>query len=173
MQKIILVLSLIVAFSQVTHAKKSKKQPIIVPPTAESPGEDPSAPKKKKKPSDPEPVVTEDTDLVKVNKLQKRTNYVEAKNVKVVKVLPVDSQGLPHQKFVVELSDSRLITIVSNLKLCEKIPVEINDYVSVGGEYIPTGKFSGLVHWTHFDPEKKRKNGYIAMDDKVFCTPEQ
>lgn len=171
MQKIVLVLSLIVSLSEVTYAKKAKKKLIEVPPAAGSPGDDPSV-VKKKKPSEPVLIVTDDTELVKVNKLQRRTNFLEAKNLKVVKILPFDTQGLPHQKFVVELSDSRLITIISNLKLCEKIPVEVNDMVSVGGEYVPTGKFSGIVHWTHFDPEKKRPNGYIAMDDKIFCSPE-
>jgi hypothetical protein len=63
--------------------------------------------------------------------------------------------------------------VVSNLKLCEKIPVEVNDVVSVGGEYIPTGKFGGILHWTHFDPDKKRPNGYIAMDNKLFCTSQK
>jgi hypothetical protein len=172
MLKTILVLSVIISFSQVSYSK-SKKKLINIPPTATSPGEDPSAPKKKKKPSDPEPVVPDDKDLVKANKLQRREHFVEAKNLKVVKILPPDTKGLPHQKFVIQLSDTRLVSVVSNLKLCEKIPVEINDIVSVGGEYLPTGKFSGLVHWTHFDPEKKRPHGYIAMGDKLFCAPKQ
>lgn len=151
MQKLIIILVLVL-ISQITFAgNKHKKKPIDVEPVANS-------------------QQIEDSELVKVNTLQKRTRFVEAKNVKVIKILPDDNKGLPHQKFVVQLSDSRLITIVSNLKMCEKIPVEISDVISVGGEYIPSGKFSGIIHWTHFDPSKKRPNGYIAMGDKLFCT---
>lgn len=152
MQRLIIIL-LLVLISQIALAKKHKKT-IEVPPAMAQ-------------------VIAEDSELVKVNELQKRTRFVEAKNLKVIKILPDDKKGLPHQKFVVELSDSRSITIVSNLQMCEKVPVEINDIVSFGGEYIPTGKFGGLVHWTHFDPSKKRPNGYIEMDNKLFCTTEK
>lgn len=110
-----------------------------------------------------------DLNLIEVNNQQKRVRFVEAKNLKVIQLLADDTHGLEHQKFVVQMSNSRKITVVYNLDMCEKVPVQVGDTVSVGGEYIPTGKASGIVHWTHFDPKKNRQDGYVAIGDRFFC----
>ncbi len=100
---------------------------------------------------------------------RKEVNFVEAKQMKVVKVLPDDRSGSPHQKFNVSLSNQSVITIISNLDMCPQIPVQVGDVVGAGGEFIPTGKKSGILHWVHKDPRKNRPDGYIEFKGQEFC----
>jgi len=123
----------------------------------------------KPKPADPSQVVSGDYALVQAVQAQKGLNFVSAKGLAVTKLLPDDSQGLPHQKFNVKLSSGNVIMIVSNLDMCEHIPVQIGDVVSAGGQFIPTGKGSGLLHWTHKDPKHHRPDGFIQLGDHIFC----
>lgn len=121
----------------------------------------------------PEPlpgqVATGDAVLVQAVQNQKGISFLTAKGLIVTQLLKEDSSGLPHQKFNVKLSNGRVIMIVSNLDMCENIPIQVGDEVSVGGQFIATGKASGLVHWTHKDPRKKRPDGFIEFKGHVYC----
>lgn len=100
---------------------------------------------------------------------QKRVDFIEAQDMKVVEVLPDDTQGLPHQKFNVQLSSRSIVTIISNLDMCPHIPVQAGDVVGAGGQFIPTGKKSGILHWVHKDPRKIRPDGYVEFKGQQFC----
>ena len=113
--------------------------------------------------------VSGDTALVQAVTNQKRVNFLEADGLIVSKILADDTKGSPHQKFNVQLSNGRVITIVSNLDMCEKIPVKIGDVVDAGGQFIPTGKASGILHWVHKDPRKTRPDGYVELNNQVYC----
>ncbi|MBC7466088.1 MAG: DUF3465 domain-containing protein [Bdellovibrio sp.] len=117
----------------------------------------------------PGQIATDDAALVQAVQNQKNISFLTAKGLVVSQLLQDDNQGLPHQKFNVKLSNGRVIMIVSNLDMCEKVPVKIGDVVSVGGQFIPTGKASGLVHWTHKDPRHTRPDGFIELGGHVYC----
>lgn len=119
----------------------------------------------------PEPgqIAAGDATLVQAVQNQKGVNFLTAKGLQVTQLLKDDTSGLPHQKFNVKLSNGRVVMIVSNLDMCEKVPVQVGDTVSVGGQFIATGKASGLVHWTHKDPRKKRPDGFIELGGHIFC----
>jgi uncharacterized protein YdbL (DUF1318 family) len=112
--------------------------------------------------------VTNDSYLIQAVNQQKNVHYLEAANIQVTKLLEDDTQGREHQKFVARLSNGKVVQIVSNLDMCERIPVSIGDVVSVGGEFIWT-KNGGLVHWVHRDPKGIRKDGYVALKGKFYC----
>lgn len=118
-----------------------------------------------------QPKVSSEDDIQIVNAInnRKRTRFVEGKKLKVVQLLPDDTKGSPHQKFVVELSSKDKIQIISNTDMCPQVPVRIGDEVGVGGEFIPTGKRSGLIHWVHWDPRKTRPDGYIEHNGQIYC----
>jgi hypothetical protein len=140
-------------FSSASFAKNNHQQPPQQPPAQQAPGV----------------IATDDAALVQAVQAQKRVNFLTAKGLVVTELLKDDTSGLPHQKFNVKLSNGRVIMIVSNLDMCEKIPVQIGDEVSAGGMFIPTGKLSGLLHWTHKDPRKTRPDGFIEFKGHVFC----
>jgi hypothetical protein len=127
---------------------------------------------KHKKPivwDNPNGTVTEDSTLVSAIESQRRVDFAEGKNMKVVDLLPDDTQGLPHQKFDVQLSDGSIMTIISNLDMCPNIPVRVGDVVGAGGQFIPTGGHSGILHWVHRDPQHRRPDGYVELNGQVYC----
>ena len=110
-----------------------------------------------------------DKNLVQAVESNRRTSYVTGAGMKVVELMPDDTSGSPHQKFRVQLSNGRTIMIISNLDMCVHIPVQVGDAVGAGGEFIPTGKNSGLLHWVHSDPKKQRPDGYVELNGHVYC----
>jgi hypothetical protein len=110
-----------------------------------------------------------DKNLVQAVESNQRTKYVSGSGMKVIELMPDDTQGSPHQKFRVQLSNGRSIMIISNLDMCVHVPVQVGDSVGAGGEFIPTGKASGLLHWVHRDPKKQRPDGYIELNGQVYC----
>lgn len=110
-----------------------------------------------------------DKNLVQALEASRRTKYVSATGMKVIELMADDTQGSPHQKFRVQLSDGHAITIISNLDMCVHVPVQVGDTVGAGGEFIPTGKMSGLLHWVHNDPKKQRPDGYIELNGHIYC----
>lgn len=111
-----------------------------------------------------------DAELVRAVTNHKRVNFISATGLKVVELLRDDTNGSPHQKFNVRLSDGKVIMIVSNLDMCVHIPLQVGDILGAGGQFIPTGKkSSGLLHWVHADPKKQRPDGYIELNGHVYC----
>lgn len=110
-----------------------------------------------------------DQALVAANSSGRRVSFIQAEGLVVVQLLPDDTQGLPHQKFVVQLSDGSRVTIVSNLDMCPHIPVQVRDVIGAAGEYIPTGHRGGLLHWTHKDTSHQRPDGYIEFKGQKLC----
>jgi hypothetical protein len=82
---------------------------------------------------------------------------------KVKKLLSEDDQGLPHQKFLLVLSNGTTVLIAHNIKIADRVPVSAGDTVKVHGEYIwnPRG---GLIHWTHRSDTPYHEGGWIELN---------
>ena len=93
--------------------------------------------------------------------------FVEAGDLVVTAILPDDTQGLPHQKWEAQLSDGSVVMIVYNSDMGDRVPVQVGEHFSVGGQFIWTSG-GGLVHWVHADPKKKRPDGYVFVDNVVY-----
>lgn len=113
-------------------------------------------------------LVGNDAQLVAAVNARKSVNYAEGSNMQVVKLLPDDTVGLKHQKWIVRLSSGQLMQAVYNLDLCERVPLKVGDVVSMGGQFVWTNQ-GGLLHWLHFDPRKLRKDGYVGLNGKLYC----
>lgn len=109
-----------------------------------------------------------DREIISALQNRRRVNFVKGMNLVVVKLLPDDRQGLPHQKFVVKVSSGAEVLIVSNLDLCQHIDLKIGQQVGVAGEFIWTNT-GGLIHWTHRDPQHRRPDGYITANGQTYC----
>lgn len=112
--------------------------------------------------------VFNDSKLVGAVNQEKNVDYLEAGNLVVDKLLPDDVSGRPHQKIMIRLSNGRKVQIVSNLEFCEKIPVQVGERITVGGQFVWT-RNGGLVHWVHSDPKGQRKDGYVIYNNKSYC----
>lgn len=107
--------------------------------------------------------VTDDSRLVAAFKARRGVDFIEAGNLVVTKLLPDDNQGLRHQKWQARLSNGGILTIVYNSDMDEKVPLNVGDVFSVGGQFIWTGN-GGLIHWVHDDPKGRRPDGYVLFD---------
>jgi hypothetical protein len=97
-----------------------------------------------------------------------RLNFVEGGNMVVTKILPDDTQGLQHQKWMVRLSNGQQLMAVYNSDMCPRVPVKVGDVVAMGGQFIWTSD-GGLLHWLHKDPRHSRPDGYVEIDGKFYC----
>lgn len=104
-----------------------------------------------------------DSDLVRAVNDRRNVNFVEAANVTVVEILPDDTQGLPHQKWVVQLSSGAKVNAVYNSDMGARIPVKIGAKMALGGEFKMTN-IGPLIHWLHYDPRGQRPDGYVEMN---------
>jgi hypothetical protein len=102
-------------------------------------------------------------DVMDAIKQKKNLYYVEIKDVKVSKILPDDTQGLPHQRWLVKLADGREIMAVYNTGEFSRVPMKEGDVVNMGGEFKMT-EVGPLIHWLHEDPRDRRPDGYVQRD---------
>lgn len=110
----------------------------------------------------------QDSDLIDAVNNRRRVNFVEGSGLLVVSVLPDDTNGREHQKWVVQLSNGKLVQAVYNSEMCPQVPLQEGDIVDMGGEFIWTPK-GGLLHWLHHDPRGNRPDGYVTLDGTVYC----
>jgi len=99
---------------------------------------------------------------------EKKSDVQVSGSGKVMKILPDDKDGNRHQKFILKLSSNLTILVAHNIDLAQRIEdLKAGDEVSFYGEY-EWNKQGGLVHWTHHDPSKKHKDGWLKHKGKIY-----
>jgi hypothetical protein len=93
----------------------------------------------------------------------KGLHYVELSDAKVVRILPDDTKGSRHQKWVVQLANGKELLSIYNMDICDRVPLNVGDSVAMGGEYI-WDRGGGLIHWLHKDPRNHRPDGYVDLN---------
>ena len=78
----------------------------------------------------------------------------------VQRILPDDTEGNPHQRLILRLSNGHTLLLAHNIDLAERVPVDQWDNVRVRGEYEWNAQ-GGVVHWTHRDPGMGIKHGWV------------
>ena len=87
---------------------------------------------------------------------------------RVIKVLPDDTNGNKHQRFLVRTDENVTVLIAHNISLAPRIKdLAMGDRVSFVGEYLWNEK-GGLVHWTHNDPRGQHAAGWIQRDGMTY-----
>ena len=108
------------------------------------------------------------SDIVIENAFKKRQNNIQVGGSgKVVKILPDDTQGSRHQKFIIQLNSGQTLLIAHNIDIAPRIsPLKIGDHIIFYGEYQwnPNG---GVVHWTHHDPGDRHEGGWLSHNGKM------
>jgi hypothetical protein len=109
----------------------------------------------------------DDTQVVAAYKANQ--SHVEVQGGGVVKkVLPDDTQGSQHQKFIVQTASGVTLLIAYNLDLAPRIAdLKAGQPIEFYGEYIFNPK-GGIVHWTHHDPRGQHQDGWIKYEGKTY-----
>src|SRR5574344_947831 len=75
----------------------------------------------------------------------------------VSKILPDDTKGSQHQRFLLRLTNGQTLLIVHNIDLAPRIDnLNVGDTIEFHGEYKWNSK-GGVVHWTHHDPDGRHE----------------
>ncbi|HBT96278.1 MAG TPA: hypothetical protein DEB25_00800 [Desulfobulbaceae bacterium] len=86
----------------------------------------------------------------------------------VVKVLPDDTKGARHQRFLLRVAPGLTVLVAHNSDLAPRIDgLAAGDRLSFCGEYIWNAK-GGVLHWTHHDPAGGRPGGWLRFNGKLY-----
>ncbi|MEH6800099.1 MAG: DUF3465 domain-containing protein [Halopseudomonas sabulinigri] len=86
----------------------------------------------------------------------------------VIKVLPDDTQGSRHQKFLLRLAGGHTLLVAHNIDLAPRIEqLREGDSVGFHGEYEWNNK-GGVIHWTHHDPNNRHTGGWLTHNGKTY-----
>lgn len=87
---------------------------------------------------------------------------------KVIKILPDDTEGSRHQKFIIELNSGQTLLIAHNIDIAPRISIlKVGDHINFFGEYEWNSK-GGVVHWTHHDPSGFHEGGWLNHGGKIY-----
>lgn len=86
----------------------------------------------------------------------------------VIRILPDDTTGSRHQRFILRLASGQTVLIAHNIDLAPRIStLRKGDTVSFYGEYEWNAK-GGVVHWTHRDPNNRHEHGWLKHKNKLY-----
>ncbi|KAA9131063.1 DUF3465 domain-containing protein [Marinihelvus fidelis] len=86
----------------------------------------------------------------------------------VDRVLPDDTHGSRHQRFIVRLPGGLTVLVAHNIDLAPRVAgLAEGDRVSFFGEY-EWNERGGVVHWTHHDPGRRHVDGWIRHNGKTY-----
>jgi hypothetical protein len=86
----------------------------------------------------------------------------------VIRVLPDDTEGARHQRFILRLASGDTLLVAHNIDLAPRVePLRVGDVIAYHGEYAwnPQG---GVVHWTHRDPSGQHEAGWLRREGTTF-----
>lgn len=87
---------------------------------------------------------------------------------KVHTILTDDLEGDKHQRFILQITPDLTILIAHNIDLAPRVsPLDVGDKIYFYGQYEWNAE-GGVVHWTHRDPNKKHKDGWLERNRKKF-----
>jgi hypothetical protein len=85
----------------------------------------------------------------------------------VDRVLPDDTRGSRHQRFIVRLASGQTLLVSHNIDIAPRLaPLDAGDRVKFRGEYVWNDQ-GGLVHWTHHDPSGEHEAGWLKRGATV------
>ncbi len=85
----------------------------------------------------------------------------------VLKLLPDDTEGIPHQRFLIRLTNGSTVLIAHDTSMAPRIPLNSGDWVRIHGEYIWNPK-GGVIHWTHHTDTPWHEGGWIEYQGRIY-----
>ena len=86
----------------------------------------------------------------------------------VVKILPEDTKGARHQRFLLKAAPGLVVLVAHNIDIASRIDgLAAGDRLLFCGEYIWNDK-GGILHWTHHDPAGRQPGGWLRLGNTVY-----
>ncbi|MEW8027188.1 MAG: DUF3465 domain-containing protein [Candidatus Thiodiazotropha sp.] len=86
----------------------------------------------------------------------------------VIRLLPDDLDGSRHQRFIIRLDSGQTVLIAHNIDLAPRVDaLNAGDSIEFSGIYEWNDR-GGVVHWTHHDPQGRRRGGWIEHLGKRY-----
>lgn len=86
----------------------------------------------------------------------------------VVKILPDDTDGSRHQKFIVKLDSGQTLLIAHNIDLAPRVAnLQEGTRIAFYGEYEWNAK-GGVIHWTHKAPRNNHEHGWLKYNGVTY-----
>jgi len=85
----------------------------------------------------------------------------------VYKLLRDDTEGLPHQRFLIVLNNGTTVLIAHDVQMAPRVPLKPGDVVTIHGEYI-WNKKGGVIHWTHHTDTARHVGGWIDFNGQRY-----
>jgi hypothetical protein len=99
--------------------------------------------------------------------VKKQSGMMAEVSGQVTRVLRDDASDIRYQRFVIRLVNDQDVIIVHDLNASERVPVNINDTVTVRGQY-SWAETGGAIRWTHWDKNPNRPNGWIEHEGRRY-----
>ena len=108
-------------------------------------------------------------DRILANAISRRQSNVAVHGQGVVKrLLPDDTSGIRHQRFIIQLDSGLTLLVAYNISIARRVDsLKVGDSIEFKGEYEwnPQG---GVVHWTHRDPAGRHSPGWLKYNGITF-----
>ena len=86
----------------------------------------------------------------------------------VTRILPDDTDGGRHQRFIIRLGSAQTLLVAHNIDLAPRIVgLKAGDRVLFNGEYEWNSQ-GGVIHWTHRDPDGHHTDGWIKHGGRTY-----
>lgn len=109
-----------------------------------------------------------DDQAIKTAVRNRRSNVQVHSSGKVSRILPDDTKGSRHQRFIIKISTGQTVLIAHNIDLAPRInTLKVGDIIEFYGVYEWNDK-GGVVHWTHHDPNNRHIHGWIHHDGQTY-----
>ncbi len=99
---------------------------------------------------------------------ERRSDIIVEGSGIVVKVLPDDTHGSPHQRFIIELISGQSVLVSHNIDLAPRVDdLRRGRQIEFRGEY-EWNQRGGVIHWTHRDPQGRRRDGWLRYAGRTY-----
>ena len=86
----------------------------------------------------------------------------------VIRILPDDTDGDRHQRFILRLDSGQTLLIAHNIDLAPRVSqLKEGDQVDFSGEYAWNDQ-GGVIHWTHHDPRGQHRAGWLKYGGRTY-----
>ena len=86
----------------------------------------------------------------------------------VERVLPDDTEGGRHQRFILRLASGQTLLVAHNIDVAPRVEgLSVGDTVAFNGVYEWNAQ-GGTIHWTHEDPGGTHVSGWLRHDGTTY-----
>jgi hypothetical protein len=109
--------------------------------------------------------VRDDDPIAELVRSQRSDVVVETSGT-VTKVLPDDTEGDRHQRFLMRVGRNTVL-VAHNIDLAPRVPLKPGDTVRIKGEFEYNDR-GGVIHWTHRSTGRNHASGWIEVGGKRY-----